>query len=342
MKTIALLGCGGNAGMNFVKSLKMKDQKINIVGFDLDRFNLLSSNSDTKILMSKMEDLEKVDFLNDHIQKLNIDFIHAQPDLEVKFLCEFGHLLKCSVFPHSLSEWDVFANKHFCSINWGEKLDLSFKSFSLIEVTRDPSKWDFLFEPSGKVWCRSITGAGSKAALPITSLEQAKSWANYWVESRGMAMEDFMLSEYLPGREFAVQTFWLDGEIIHSQARERLVYFFGNIMPSGQSSTPAVAMTISEDRVYEIAEQSIKCLVDKPNGIYCVDLKENSLGEIIPMEVNYGRFFTTSDFFSNLGMNSPFSYVNCLRDKKINSLPEKIYWIRGLDREPFLYLGDFK
>ena len=42
--------------------------------------------------------------------------------------------------------------------------------------------------------------------------EQAWSWISYWNEMRGIPIEEFTLSEYLPGRDFNVQGLWRDGE----------------------------------------------------------------------------------------------------------------------------------
>lgn len=338
MKTIGLLGCGGNAGINFVKSLKIYNPNIKVIGFDLDKYNLVSCNADVKIHLNFHNIDDKIKKINSFINEYKIDFLHAQPDPEVRFLCEHSHLLDCKVFDHSLEEWKQFSDKLYCAKRWKKTMNLEFSSHSLEKVLIDNSLWNSLCT-TNKVWCRSIRGAGSKAALPVSSIEQAESWANYWINNRGAHLEDFMLSEYLPGREFAVQTFWRDGELLHSQARERLVYFFGSIMPSGQSSTPAVARTVNEDNVYITAHKAIKSISEKPHGIYCVDLKENKNKSIIPMEVNYGRFFTTNDFFSNVGVNTPATYVFGLEDKKINSLDQDLYWIRGLDKEPYLHKG---
>ena len=152
-----------------------------------------------------------------------------------------------------------------------------------------------------------------------------------------------MVSEYLPGAEYAVQTFWVEGQLVHSQARERVVHFFANVMPSEQSSTPAVARTVSEPDVYETAYKAIKAFEPDPHGIYCVDLRRNHEGLPFPTEINYGRFFTTSDFFATLGVNTPAAYIDYMTTgywaSLIETLTDDIYWLRGLDREPFLVHG---
>ena len=111
-------------------------------------------------------------------------------------------------------------------------------------------------------------------------------------------------------------------------------------MPSGQSSTPSVARTIHDRKVYDTAYLAIKAITPNPHGIYCVDLKESSDQNIIPLEVNYGRFFTTSNFFAALGVNGPAQLLSLACSypvkKSVEIIKEEIYWTRGLDRHPYL------
>jgi len=342
MKTIGLLGCGGNAGINFVKSIKMADPNMTIVGFDTDIYKLASSNSDIKILINNQDTHNKIKTINANINKYKIDAIHAQPDSEVKFLCKNQDRIECFVFDHNIDEWNLFSNKLLCAKKWIAKLNLGFISYTLGDVIKNNILWNNLTSNQNKVWIRMIRGAGSKAALPVLSLIDAQSWANHWINTTNCSIEDFMVSEFLPGPEYGVQTFWIDGNMIHAQARQRLVYFFGNIMPSGQSSTPSVAVTIKDSKVYNIAKNAILSLNPRPNGIYCVDLKTNINNEIIPIEINYGRFFTTSDFFATLNVNTPYVYIetilnNTISNIQINSIDKQYYWIRGIDREPQLF-----
>lgn len=339
-KVILLLGAGGNAGINFVKCLKLKDKNTKIVGVDINKFNLISSNSDFKYLLDKnINNKEKINVINNLIKVHKVDFIHAQPDPEVEFLCKNKENINSEIFDHDFSLCKLMADKLKCSKIWQNKLGFKYTTCTLLEAIKDPALWDSVLNDNIAVWCRSIKGAGSKAALPVRSIKQAEDWADYW-KSRGLDKKDFMLSEYLPGNEYAVQTFWVKGKLIHAQARQRLEYFFGNLMPSGQSSTPSVAKTIKNENVYNTALKAIRSITEKPHGIFCVDLKENKNKIIIPMEINYGRFFTTSDFFGNLGINTPDVYINWKEikesDIKINSLNDTFYWLRGLDKEPTL------
>ena len=338
---ILVLGAGGNAGLNVIKSFKKANPNTFIIGTDIDSYNLDIIPADRTLLLPFGNDSKKREILLNIIEEENIDYIHAQPDLEVQFLLENKDAFGPYTFPHNLDIWKQFRNKLHCQLTWDKTLGLNFKSLPLQSVIDDPTQFDTL-KSSGqkKVWFRAISGAGSRASLPVYTVDQAINWAQYWIETKNYKIEDFMLCEFLPSNEYAVQTFWINEELIHSQARKRLVYFFGSVMPSGQSSTPAVAETIHDRNVYDTAYNAIKAIDPTPHGVYCIDMKENIHGKIIPMEVNYGRLFTTSDFFTALGMNTPHAMMDYVLNqhisKSIETVKEPYRWYRGIDREPFL------
>ena len=338
---ILLLGCGGNAGINYVKCLRKGVLDSYIVGIDINQYNLQLSNANATYFGEYSDVEQKINFINEVIKTHSIEYIHAQPDPEVEFLLNYGHRLHANIFPLDAKVYGLLKDKQKFQNKVSEVLGLQYLSYGLDEVDNDPLLFQEILDKSGKVWFRAKSGAGSKAALPISDMNMVNAWAKYWQQKNSLEREDFQICEFLPGREFAVQTLWIDGVLMHSQARERLVYFFGSLMPSGQSSTPAVAKTINDPKVYDLASHVVNAVVDRPHGIFCVDMKTNSNGQIIPTEINYGRFFTTSDFFATIGINTPYElsrYVvhSTLPNIKINSVGTEKFWIRGLDVEPVL------
>lgn len=339
---VLILGAGGNAAMNFIKCLRMSYTDLFVVGTDISPRFFDNPQLNHGIHLTQLSDEMKIKKLNNIIRQYDIDVVHAQADLEVKFLCRYGAHLGAKVAPLSLEKWELFADKYACQDHWSHSIGASFKCYKLNTVLKSPCLFNELKEESGVVWMRATHGAGSKGALPIKSLEHARMWAEYWYDKNAIPSSAFMLAEYLTGPEYAVQTIWKNGTLISSQARERIEYVFQSIMPSGQSSTPSVAKIVSESKVYDVAETAVLSLDKTPDGIYCVDLKTNKKGEIIPLEVNYGRFFTTSDFFATVGVNGPACYINSITgnifDTTIRHVSHPYYWIRSLDREPYLAL----
>jgi carbamoyl-phosphate synthase large subunit len=171
----------------------------------------------------------------------------------------------------------------------------------------------------------------------VSSPDQAVAWARYWRELRGLDVTEFMVSEFLPGREFAFQSVWRDGDLVTSAARERLEYVFGHLMPSGQSSSPSVARTVHDDRVNELATSAVLAVDPRATGVFCVDLKEDEQGRPLVTEINAGRFFTTSNFLAEAGANMPYEYIRLAYGEDVEGLArydaveEDLYWVRMID-----------
>ena len=72
--------------------------------------------------------------------------------------------------------------------------------------------------------------------------------------------------------EFAWQSLWYNGELVTSQARERLEYIFGNLTPSGQTSSPSVAKTVNRDDVNEAGKNAVLAVCDKPHKYFMTNV----------------------------------------------------------------------
>ena len=341
-KRVLALGCGGSAGINFIESLRMADEDIYICGTDINRWHLELPDLDERYLVPPLSNPDYIEILNRLVEEHGITLVHAQPDVEVRNLSRNRDLIKGSIFLpddaviarcHDKLQFNTIMDQHDIPVPRAHPIG------DEAALRRD---LDDLVASSGKAWLRAIRGAGSRAALPVTNIDHALMWMDYWREKEGLGPEDFMVSEFLPGTEYAFQSLWRDGELICSAARERLEYIFGNLTPSGQSSSPSVARSVENDRVNEIATRAIEAVDPKPRGIYCVDIKENGDGVPCVIEINIGRFFTTSNFFARLGANMPYDYVRIAHGEEpvtfepYNAVPEGWLWIRLMDKGPIL------
>ena len=151
----------------------------------------------------------------------------------------------------------------------------------------------------------------------------------------------------------AFHSLWKEGELVTSMARERIEYIYPYLAPSGITGTPAVQRTVHNKTVNEIGTEAVLAIDSAFNGIACVDLKENSEGTPCVTEINAGRMFTTSFFFSyaskvlrkDYWSNIPYLYTklafreNIPNLQKYNVLPENVYWIRHVDAPAKLVKG---
>jgi len=349
MKRILILGSGGSAGINFIKALRIAPEKFYIVGTDVNKYHIELANLDKAYIVPKATEKDYLEKINKIIEIENIEFIHAQPDLEVYTISKNRKEIKAKYFLPKHETIEICQNKILTNNILRENNVPVATSYLIEDINKIPKYFNELKDEEGKVWVRAIKGAGSKASLPAYSVEQIKEWINYWNKKEGLKHENFMICEYLPGEEFAFQSIWKEGELIVSQARKRIEYLFGNITPSGQTSTPSVAVTVNNQKVNEIATRAIKAIDKEANGIFCVDLKCNKEGIPCVTEINAGRFFTTSDFYAYLGCNMPYIYVKLAYNeeitilKKYDWIEEGYYWIRLPDAGPILIKeGEFK
>jgi carbamoyl-phosphate synthase large subunit len=340
MKRILVTGAGGPAGINFIMSLKIAPEKIFIVGTEANEFFVHLTPVDKKYLVSKASNPKYMDELNKIIEKEKVDFVHAQPDVEVAAISETREKLKAKVFLPAKETIRVCQDKLKSAEKW-EKNNVSVAKYLELQDEEDVNK---AFKKLGTpIWIRARHGAGGRGSTLAHNQETALSWIKYW-KSRKMDWQ-FVAQEYLPGRNIGFHSLWKNGELITSMARERIEYIYPNLAPSGVTGTPAVQRTIHDKTANEIGTKAVLAIDPNFSGIACVDLKENKEGEPCVTEINAGRMFTTSFFFSYASKiirkdyyaNIPYLYVKLAFEEEIpnipkyNILPENIYWIRHID-----------
>jgi predicted ATP-grasp superfamily ATP-dependent carboligase len=338
MARILLSGAGGSAAYNFYDSLKFSGSDHYVVGADMKPYHLELIDVPKRYIVPGVKDPSYIDAMNRVIQKEKLEFLHPQPDVEVAFLARNRDKIEAKTFLPDVQTVEL------CHDKMEFNTQLRKRGVSVPETMHITSQQDLkdalavLTKIQPKVWLRAIHGAGSKASLPINSYYQGDAWIDYWRNFRGIDYGDFMASEFLPGHEYAWQSLWWEGELITAQARERIEYIFGELTPSGQTSSPSVAKTVNRDDVNETCQAAVRAVSGKPHGVYCVDLKEDASGVPKVTEINIGRFFTTSNFFAHAGLNMPQMYIELgltgkLKEKptQLNPLPPNLYWIRMID-----------
>ncbi len=340
MKRILCTGAGGPAGINFTMSLRAAPETAVLVGTDSNEYFLNLAITDTRQLVPRAKDPAYIDALNDIIHKEHIEFLHAQPDIEVEAVSENREKLDAPTFLPSKDAVKACQDKLQSAKVWKQK---DVPVARTLEARSD-SDIDEAFETFGSpIWIRARHGAGGKGSTPADNKETAVAWIEYW-RSRGVDW-DFIAQEHLPGRNIAFHSLWKDGELVTSMARERLEYIYAYLAPSGITGTPAVQRTVHDDAVNRIGTEAVLSIDSKFSGIASVDLKENAAGTPCVTEINPGRMFTTSFFFSYASKtlrndycaNIPYLYTRLAFKETIpempryNVLPADLYWLRHMD-----------
>lgn len=350
MKRILVTGAGGAPGANFVASLRLvKEEELYIVGADISKYHIeLTEGLDAKYILPVADSPDYLDKLNEVIKREKIDFVHSQPEQEVWVISHNkDKVMAKTLFPKPETLAITTNKAEFNRLLKENGLNVP-NAYHLKSESDIQAALDDLLRFQDRVWLRAIRGAGSRASLPVSTMLQATGWIDYWTKMKGLEVSDFMISEFLPGGEYAFQSIWYEGKLITSMVRKREEYLFGNLFPSGQSSSPSVAKTVHREDINELVTKVIKLVDPQATGIFCADIKENKDGIPCLLEINAGRFFTTSNNFSTAGLNMPYYYVKMALDGReslpklpqYNGIPEGWYWIRLMDMGYKLVKGE--
>lgn len=339
MRRILVTGAGGSAAYNFVDALRQDGEHYHVVGTDLKPHHLELIPVERKCLVPPVTEPTYADTINRIIESEKIDLVHPQPDVEVAWYAANRDRINAPVFLPDAAAIELCHDKMTFNARLADRGVSVPRAFHITSKQVLEEALTELLEVQPKVWLRAVRGAGSRASLPINSVYQGDAWIDYWRAFRGIDYGDFMASEFLPGPEFAWQSLWYEGELITAQARERIEYIFGNLTPSGQTSSPSVARTVNRADVDEAGAAAVRAVSDRPHGVFCVDMKEGADGAPKVTEINAGRFFTTSNFFAHAGLNMPAMYVELALTGRLsapppaqlNPLPDDLYWVRMID-----------
>lgn len=346
MKKILILGAGGPAGVNVLKSLQSADESIELYGSDMNTYHVEYFRPLVKqaYLVPRCTAPNYIDVINGIIEKNGIEVIHPQPDIEVKILSENREKFKAKCFLPSKETVKICQDKFLSSERWTQKGFQTVKSILLRDDHLEDDIEKAFAELGPNLWIRATQGAGGTGSTPANSKDIVLHWIKYW-RSRGEKWT-FIAQENLTGRNVAFQSLWNKGELVVSQARERVEYIYPYLAPSGVTGTPTVAKTIHDDNVNKMATEAVKAIDEDATGIFCVDIKFDSKGNPMPTEINVGRFFTTSYFFSYAGKvynrwyaNMPHLLLKLAYGEEIdlsnvpkyNILPKDLYWVRHID-----------
>lgn len=273
------------------------------------------------------------DWLNAVCDEHRIDYVHAQPDEAVEVLSRYRNELRASTLVPRVQTLLLCQDKFETAWRW-KREGLRMKPVVKLEVEDQIN--EAIEEIGLPLWMRATRGAGGRGSTPVDTYEVALNWWRYW-QARKVDW-DWILEEYLPGRDYAWTSLWKDGELVVSQARERLAYIYPHLAPSGRTGTPTVAVTINDDEVNRIATEAVQAIDEEPHGLFCVDLREDAEGVPRPTEINAGRFFTTAHFYTAAGINIPDLCVRLatgMADTDLppsyNPLPAGLFWIRHID-----------
>jgi carbamoyl-phosphate synthase large subunit len=336
---------GTGAGNNLIRSLRAARRSVYVIGCHHDPFVLRKSSADTSCLLPRAEHTRYTEALCSVISTERADLFLPHTDDDVHFASRLRDTLPCRVFlpPHDVVE--LCQDKYRLNAFLGDRgvpVPLTYPVTS-----RSPLEEVFArLAPRSPLWCRVRSGSGSVGATPVRTVEQARAWISYWEDMRGIRPGSFVLSEYLPGRDFACQMLWRAGTPVLTKTCERLSYFGGAGRPSGVSSVAALAKTVYEPRVRDICMAAIRALGPEVSGAFSLDLKEDASGVPRITEINAGRFITMMNLFDLTGKRSmTATYLALALEEPVDlghdyDIDEDHYFMRDVDTVPAIFHAD--
>ena len=335
---IIVTGAGSGGAENLIRSLRNGSLDLRIYGSNMDSFLLAKSSADVRISLPGCNEEGYIDNLNRIIDKENIELIIPNNDSEVGKISQERNKLSCNIFLPSNETVQVCQDKlqlHNAleKSNIHQARSLGIKS--LVDIDHFMKT-----NPGERYWIRPRRGSGSMGATWVKNSKQAANWIELWVDLRGMKITDFMVSEFLPGRDYAFQSVWKDGKLLVAKLVERLSYIMARNRLSNMSSSPATARTLRDENALETIFKAIKSVSEIPNGNYNLDLKGRADGIMCVTEFNIGRFCMITPIFDNTGKyNTAEIHVKAALDMAVDiydpiDIEEDVYLLRELDTLP--------
>jgi glutathione synthase/RimK-type ligase-like ATP-grasp enzyme len=342
---VLLTSAGNAASNNIARSLRRAGESAFIIGCNDDRFLLGSSDADKKYLVPPVGHVEWIRTLQYILDSEALQLVIPTLDVDVAALSRNRGRLVQYLFLPSTSLIKTCQDKYqLATFLHGH--GIAVPATCPVKDLRSIGAIFRQLGPGRPLWCRVRTGTGSLGAIPVQTPEQTRNWIRYWSEMRGTAESSFIISEYLPGRDFGCQSLWKDGELVLIKTYERLSYLGTGSRPAEISSVAALAKTVSEPRVVETCAKAIRALDRRASGIFSVDLKENTDGVPCITEINAGRFSSATNILDLVGRhNMVDTFLRLARGERIQfgeayDVANDWYMLRDIDAIPRVFHAD--
>jgi carbamoylphosphate synthase large subunit len=342
-RRLLLTGAGSAATSNLIRSLRAGYRSAAIIGAHSDRFLLKKSSADRNYLLPAMTHRSYFRALDRVIARERVNLVIPTTDAEVHAFAR--RRARLPVLRPRPAVVDLCQDKYRLNVALrarGVPVPATYPVTSLRALdgifARLPAR--------APVWCRVRSGSGSTGAIPVMRPEQARSWIAYWSEMRGIPATSFILSEYLPGRDFSCQALWKAGRLVLTKTCERLSYFGGGGNPSGTSSISQLAKTVAAPEVVAVCTSAIRAIDPRASGTFNFDLRENARGVPCLTEINAGRFPSGTSIFDLTGRaNVAATFVRLALGERVAlhdayDAAEGYYTVRDLDTLTGVFRAD--
>jgi len=343
-RRLLLLRSGSGPSASLLRSLRAGDLPCYVVGCHDDRFVLKKSFADRNFLVPASPQRGRLRALRRIVETERIELVIPTTDEDVLAIASMRKQLPVRVFLPRTAVIERCQDKYLLADFLRRRqipAPLTHAISSLAQINSVFSR----LPPSAMLWCRVRKGSGSFAAIPVKRPDQARAWIEYWHEMRGIPVRSFTLSEYLPGRDFCVQSLWRNGQLVLAKMAERITYIDTG-SPSGVSSMASLAKTAFEPAALRTCAKAIRALDPKASGAFFIDMKENARGVACITEINAGRFASMTNLHDLAGLyNMSSLYVRLGLGERVKlpspyDFADDHYVVRSVDTIPVVFQAD--
>ncbi len=295
---ILVTGAGGIAGVNFVRALRASARRYYVAGTEHNRYYIQVPDLHARFPTPRHDSPDFVPEVSRIAREEKIDFVHPQPSSEALVLSENRGKVPAKLFLPKAETMVTGQDKLLTQerlISASVAVARTWKVSTLADLD---APFD---DEEPPLWVRARHGAGGRLSLACGSAEEARDWVGLWAK-RGTPVDEFIVQEYLPGRNIAWDSIWRDGKLVTSYCRERLEYPLKHVSPSGITGTPSVSRIVHDDRVNKAGSKSVIAVAERPDGAFSIDMKEDIDGRPCVTEVDAGKFHTTMPLWGYVGI----------------------------------------
>lgn len=336
MTVVLITGIGGSIGIDIARSLRA-DSSVRIIGCDASPWGLRQTASlvdvQLEVPRADRKPREYLGALAAAIAEHGVDFTFVNPDPELEALAAIEAAPPGPTSMPPIATVGISLDKARTVAAAGEVGGFP----ASLEVGADGDVAGAFAELGAPLWMRSAVGAGGRGSLVVETADEAEAWMRYW-KRRGKDY-NWLLQEYLPGKNINWTGIYAGGRLVVATAMERLAYFLGGTTASGVSGQVSHCATVDPEAYRALCDRVVRALDAAPHGIYSVDLRHDKDDRPRVTEVN-PRLAGRPWLYTNAGVNLPLVAVRALTGADpgdaVGSLTLGVELYRQLDVEPVI------
>jgi hypothetical protein len=339
---ILITGIGGPTPRSIARRIREIYPNAFLIGTDIHPLAIgfyIDNLVDVVHIGPKAGDSEYWNDIYEIIKKHKIDFAFVQPENEVR---EWGeYFLKNGKYPIPTL---IPPYQHTAALMNKARMAELLKETDYIPKTITIKQNEFnpesLREIGFPCWIRASVGSGGLGSLKLNSEQDINSWL--FIHK---SINEFTISEFLPGRHLANQMLYVNGKLIKNAGLHCVEYVMADIAPSKVTGNTSYGKFINDDTLLQFCEDVMDFIQLKTgvlaNGVYSFDLKEDENGNLKVTEINI-RHMAYTGIMAKVGFDLVHDSIKLLtgQEKMISQgnyfYPENYIFLRDVDERPII------